>query len=180
MVAAVPGVAGDSAGDARQSQESQECSGAVLGMLQGRDRGCHGAELGMQRQNRESGDLVRRYWGCQGCTAQCRECRGSKGRILDPGVAMGRCWGCKGQCRRCRGAVRGMPQGRSGDAAGQIRGYCRAEPGIPGQSGDSRAEPGMQGQMRGSQGCGGVASGMQEAVPRTLQDRCGGSEDAVG
>lgn len=183
-------MAGNSAGDARQSRESQECCGAVLGMLQGRDRGYHGAELGIQRQNRESGDLVGRCWGCQGCTAQCRECRGSKGRTVDPGVAMGRCCGCKGQCRGCRGAVSGMLQGRAGDAAGQSRGYCRAEPGIPGQSrgfqsraGNARTDAGLPGmpwgsvtdaggnagdvagQMRGFRGCRGAVPGMQESAP---------------
>lgn len=175
-------------------------------MLWGRDRGCHGAELGIQRQNREPGDVVGRCWGCQGCTAQCRECRGSKGRIVDPGDAMGWCWGCKGQCRGCRGAVPRMLQGRSGDAAGQSKGYCRAEPGIPGQSrgfqgraGNARTDagvPGMpwgsirdaggilqgsagdvSGQTWGFRGCHGAVPGMQESAPGIKSGDLG---DAVG
>lgn len=106
--------------------------------------------------------------------------------------------GKQGQNREswgCYGKVPGMPGGSGRDAAGQIRGRCRADSwtlqgrardtagqsrGFQGRAGDSRAESRMQGQTRGSRGCRGATSGMQEAVPGTLQDRCGGSEDAVG
>lgn len=176
MLEAVPEVAGDSAGNARQSRESQECSGAVLGMLQGRDRGCHGAELEIQRLNRESGDLLRRYWGCQGCTAQCRERRGSKGRILDPGVATGRCRDAGGQCRGCCRADPGTLQGRARDTAGQSRGFqgkagnARTDAGVPGMPWGSVRDTGgsagdVAGQMWGFRGCRGAVPGLQESAP---------------
>lgn len=178
MLAAVPAVAGDSAGDARQSRRN-----AV-----GQCWGCCTAE---------TGDTVRQNWEYKGRIGSLGISSGDIGGARDtlPGVGnagearaeswiLGLLWedsgdarasagDAGGQCWECCRADPGTLQGRARDTAGQ-------SPGFQGRAGDSRAEPGMQGQMRGSRGCRGAASGMQEAVPGTLQDRWGGSEDAVG
>lgn len=120
-------------------------------------------------------------WGVPGIHCPVAGIPGKHGQNRGP-------WGCYGKVLGMQGPVPGMP-------GGQCQGCCKADPGtlqgrardtagqsreFQGRAGDSRTESGMQGQMRGSRGCRGATSGMQEAVPGTLQDRCGGSEDAVG
>lgn len=87
--------------------------------------------------------------------------------------------GKQGQNREswgCYGKVPGMPGGSGRDAAGQIRGRCRAEPGIlQGRAGDSRAEPGIPGQSReckDRRGGPGDAVGQRQGCRRQCRGRC--------
>lgn len=173
----MPGVAGDSAGDARQSRELQGCCGAEIGVAMGQNWEYKGriGSLGMS-------------WGDVGGARDALPSAGNAGEARAESWILGMLWDgagdaragagdAGGQCHGCCRADPGTLQGRARDTAGQSREF-------QGRAGDSRAEPGMQGQMRGSRGCRGAASGMQEgycrAVPGMFQDRRGGSEDAMG
>lgn len=153
-------------------------------------------------------NAVGQCWGC--CRAETGVTMGQnweyKGRIGSVGISWGNTGGTRdalpsaGNAGEARAESSiwesaGDPRASAGDAGGQCQGCCRAEPGtlqgtardtagqsrgFQGRAGDSRAKSGMQGQMRGSRGCRGAASGMQEAMSGTLQNRCGGSEDAMG
>lgn len=154
---------GSNAGDA--VGQCQGWQGTVLGM-QGRAGSCRDA-VG-QRQGLP--------WGRTGNTKAESGAWGCRGAML--GVPGMHCpvpgmpgkqgqnrgsWRCYGMVLGMQGPVPGMPGGSATDAAGQIRGRCRAEQGIlQGRAGNSRAEPGIPGQSR------------------ECKDRCGGPGDAVG
>lgn len=133
-------------------------------------------------------------WGNTGGARDALLSAGNAGEARADSWILGLLWegaeDYKGQCRGCRGAVPGMLQGRAGDSAGQSQGYCRAEPGIPGQSrafqsrvGNARTDAGVPQMPWGSvrdaggnvgdvaeqmwrlRGCHGAVLGMQESAP---------------